>query len=348
MTGSTRRRGSAQTGANVPLARRVVQAAVAKIRSVSGSEHARLVPGTDEYEHHVRGELEHYERIFDTEEGRRTLQQPVPGAWHEMERRASELIRSSTGAVPTEHVVSRLQGEAPRLLSLGSGPAGVEIAIAQRVPNARVTCVDLNAGLLALGRERAEALALQMDFVEADLNVIDLPQGEYDVVWAHAALHHVVELERLAAQIHNALKPGGRLIVVDVISRNGYRMWPESRSIARSLFGALPARLRLNHTAYGEPAVDSELWEADTSAHSMECVRSEDIERAFEAVLALETRVGYFSLCRRFFDTMYGPNYDLAAQPDAAIVEGIWQLDQHYLRSGVLRPETYFAIYRRR
>ena len=315
---------------------------------MSGPDHARLVPGTEEYEHHVRGELEHYERIFDTDEGRRTLQQPVPPAWREMERRASAAIRSATGAVPLEHVVSRLRGDAPRLLSLGSGPAGVEIAIAQQVPAARLTCVDLNPGLLALGRERAEALALQMDFVEADLNVIELRHGEYDVVWAHAALHHVVELERLAAQIRRALKPGGRLIVVDVISRNGYRMWPETRSIARSLFGALPARLRLNHTAYAKPAVDTELWEADTSAHSMECVRSEDIEKAFEAELALEARVGYFSLCRRFFDTMYGPNYDLGAQPDAAIVEGIWQLDQDYLRSGVLRPETYFAIYGRR
>jgi SAM-dependent methyltransferase len=187
-----------------------------------------------------------------------------------------------------------------------------------------------------------------MEFEQADLNTIDLPRLEFDIVWSHAALHHVVELERLGEQVDRSLRPDGVVLVVDVISANGYRMWPENRQVARSLFAALPPRFRLNHTAYNEPKLDAELWEADTSEHSMECIRSQDIVPVFERQFRTDAFVPYFSIVRRFLDTMYGPNYDLSATLDTALLNAIWELDIHHLRTGVLKPETYFAIYRRR
>ena len=63
-----------------------------------------------------------------------------------------------------------------------------------------------------------------MRFSQADLNTVSLPKREFDLVFCHACLHHVLELERLAGQIRNALRPGGELVVVDVITRSGYRM----------------------------------------------------------------------------------------------------------------------------
>ena len=124
-------------------------------------------------------------------------------------------------------------------------------------------------------------------------------------------------------------------------------MWPETAKTVRPLFRMLPERFRLNHTGYAEPRVDDELWEADTSEHGMECIRSEDILPVFERAFTVEQYVPYFSISRRFLDTMYGPNYDLTAPLDRVMLNSIWKLDRHYLESGRLRPETFFGVYGR-
>jgi 2-polyprenyl-3-methyl-5-hydroxy-6-metoxy-1,4-benzoquinol methylase len=45
----------------------------------------------------------------------------------------------------------------------------------------------------------------------ADLNTTELPAETYDIVYAHASLHHVFQLEHLFDQIKKTLKPNGFL-----------------------------------------------------------------------------------------------------------------------------------------
>lgn len=305
-----------------------------------------LKPGSSEYVEHVREEIEHYGRIYEDEAARETLMQPVPAAWIEAETRAAALIRQTTGHDLVGHVIEQLRRAAnARMLSLGSGPGGIELEIAREVPHAATLCLDFNPDLLRLGRDRARNEKLRVEFAEADLNTVDLPAGEFDVVFCHAALHHVIELERLMRQIRRALRPGGVFITVDVITRNGYLMWPETRQIVDAIWKVLPTKFRLNHTVYPAPLIDDEIWESDTSLGGMECARSDAILPAINACFATRHFVPYFSLSRRFFDTMYGPNYDLAAPLDKALFDWIWQMDLHYLGTGRLRPETFFGMY---
>jgi ubiquinone/menaquinone biosynthesis C-methylase UbiE len=307
--------------------------------------------GSPEYERHVRAEVEHYTRVYSQPPaallvGAERLFQPVPPAWVELETRAAELIRVATGADLTGHLLARLRRTpGARLLTLGSGPGGIELALAREVPSARIVCVDLNPELLEIGRGQARREDLNVRFEAADLNTLTLPPNCYDLVFCHAALHHVIELEHVAAQIAATLPPTGELIVVDVITRRGYRMWPETRAVVQALWNTLPPRFRLNHTAYAQPRLDEQIWEADTSASSMECIRSEDILCALHQRFAPRHFFGYYTLCRRFFDTMYGPNYDLGQPLDRALFDWIWHLDLLHSASGSLRPETFFGIY---
>ena len=194
--------------------------------------HHHPKPGTGEYDEHVREEIEHYGRIYQEDAARENLMQPVPAAWIEAETRAADLIRQATGVDLLEHLLERLRRTAgARMLSLGSGPGGVELEVARHVPEAATLCMDINPDLLRLGRERAEAEGLAVEFTEADLNTVDLPIGAFDVVFCHATLHHVIELERLMVEIGRTLRPGGVLLTVDVVTRNGYLMWPETREI---------------------------------------------------------------------------------------------------------------------
>lgn len=303
-------------------------------------------PGTAEYQEHVDEEIEHYGALFKEGEGRKTLHQPIPPSWQECEERAQNVIKAQTGAFLVEHVGKRL-GARPgvRMLSLGSGPAGMEIGFAGQSPGAHIVCMDLNPGLLDLGRERAREYGLDMEFIPTDLNTVQLPAGEFDLVYCAASLHHVIELERVAEQITRTLRPGGELIIVDVVTPNGYLMAPKTREVARGIWSTLPRKFQLNHTAEARPKWDTKLWEADTSQYGMECVRSGDILPILDATFDRKEYVPYFSISRRFLDTMYGPNYELDRPLDKAIFDWIWALDRHYLESGELPPETFFGIY---
>jgi SAM-dependent methyltransferase len=308
-----------------------------------------VVPGTADYDRHVRGEIELYSKLFATEAAREQLLEPAPASWLEAESRAAALIRDATGADMVEHVVRRLRARPEtRLLSLGSGPGGLEIGFAQQAPQSRIFCLDLNKNLMALGRDRAQELSLNVTFEAADLNVVELPAGEFDVVFCHAALHHLVNLEHVASQIGRCLREHGEFIVVDVITPNRYRMWRENERAVVPLFRSLPARFRVNHTAYATPTVDDEIWRGDTDDGSMECIRSEDVLPVIETYLDRHAFVPYYSICRRFLDSMYGPNFDLSRPLDCALFNWLWEFDVHSLRNLELEPETFFGIYGRR
>lgn len=78
----------------------------------------------------------------------------------------------------------------------------------------------------------------------------------------------------------------------------------------------------------------------------MECIRSQDIIPVFASTLQVVHFVPYFTISRRFFDFMYGPNYDLKKSLDLSLLNWLWELDRYYLRtSNRLKPETFFAVY---
>ena len=306
--------------------------------------------GSETYARHLEEEIRHYTDIFtdisEADPSAGTGYQPVPEVWRTLEKRATKLIRDLTGNDVFGHVVTRLDRSRPvAMISLGAGACGIEHTFARRIRSARITCVDVNATLLEQARAKAEAEDLAMRFDTADLNTVELPPAAFDLVFCHAALHHVIELEHLFAQIRRTLRPGGELIVVDVVTPNGYRMRPATRAVVNTIWQSLPPRFRINHTAYTEPRLDLGVWEADTSAAGMECIRSQDILPLLHTNFETRHYVPYYSIARRFFDTMYGPNYELTNRLDRTIFEFIWELDQHYIGTGQLDPETFFAIY---
>lgn len=245
-------------------------------------------PGSVEYQRHVREEIEHYSEIFKEGEGKKTLLQPVPESWHEAERRASQVVQKLTGDNLDGHLIKRLNRKPGiRMLSLRSGAGGVEIFFAQQAPLARIVALDINDQLIQLASERARELNLTIRFEEADLNTVKLPRNEFDLVFCHASLHHVLELEWLCKEIYNTLKPGGELITVDVITCNGYLMWPETYEVVSGIWKTLPEKFRTNHTSYKEPRVDQEIVNVDHSQSGMECVRSQDIIGIIEQAFAV-------------------------------------------------------------
>ena len=75
---------------------------------------------------------------------------------------------------------------------------------------ARVLGIDVSEKMLA--RARAATPDMAIDYVQADMEVLELPTASFDLAYSSLALHYVANLEILLATLKRALVAGGRLV----------------------------------------------------------------------------------------------------------------------------------------
>jgi ubiquinone/menaquinone biosynthesis C-methylase UbiE len=87
-------------------------------------------------------------------------------------------------------------------------------------PNGRVLAEDIFEDFLAAARQRAQNLKLtNIDFVKGSETDPNLPEGKVERVLALDVYHHFDYPDKMLAAIHKALKPDGKLIVVEYYKR---------------------------------------------------------------------------------------------------------------------------------
>jgi trans-aconitate 2-methyltransferase len=95
-----------------------------------------------------------------------------------------------------------------RALDAGCGTGRVTAALVERLPRGHVIAVD---GSRAMVEEARRRLPEDVDVREADLLELTLPQP-VDAIVSTATFHWIGDHDRLFARLHDALKPGGRLV----------------------------------------------------------------------------------------------------------------------------------------
>jgi L-threonylcarbamoyladenylate synthase len=103
-----------------------------------------------------------------------------------------------------------------RLLELGTGTGETAARLLDRHADAVLVGVDESDGMLAAARERLPA-----DRVELRVSRLqdDLPGGPFDLVASALCVHHLMPDEKrdLFARVREALEPGGRFVLADVV-----------------------------------------------------------------------------------------------------------------------------------
>jgi trans-aconitate 2-methyltransferase len=106
-------------------------------------------------------------------------------------------------------VLHRLELEGDEtVLDAGCGTGRVTTALVERLPRGHVIAVD---GSQAMVDEARKRLPESVDVHRADLLELELA-APVDAIVSTATFHWITDHDRLFAQLHRALKPGGRLV----------------------------------------------------------------------------------------------------------------------------------------
>ena len=148
----------------------------------------------------------------------------------------------AAGEVQVEKAVALSGVEGGAALDLGCGPGRHAIALAKR--GFSVTAVDLSPFHLARARERAAVASVSIEFVESDMRSFVRP-GAFNLALSLFTSFGYFEDRQddllVLRNIHDSLKPGGRL-VMDVMGKERIARVLEPTTSQKAPGGALLVR----------------------------------------------------------------------------------------------------------
>lgn len=86
------------------------------------------------------------------------------------------------------------------------------------LPNAEITGLDFDTGHIAFAERKAKELNLQCSFVAGDAVKLPFEDGSFDVCCSHTVMNFC-EPRKFVGEQYRVLKPGGRMIIMDVYGR---------------------------------------------------------------------------------------------------------------------------------
>jgi SAM-dependent methyltransferase len=212
-------------------------------------------------------------------------------------------------------------------------------------------CMDISPGMLAALQRNAADLGLAVATVTGDAESLSLADESFDLVFGHAVLHHIPDLERAFAEFSRVLRPGGWIAFAGEPSRYGDRLAevPKRSAFAlaplwRTALGAGPHPERAEANGDGdhglEAHVDVHAFTPSDLRAAAACAGLEDVRVTGEELLA-----SWFGWANRTLEA--------TAEPED--VPWLWrqyayrgylllqQLDRRVLE-GRLPPEVFYNL----
>ncbi|HEX7293290.1 MAG TPA: class I SAM-dependent methyltransferase [Solirubrobacterales bacterium] len=106
-------------------------------------------------------------------------------------------------------------------LEIGSGTGYFSLNLMQLGIVERLTATDISPGMLDRMARTAAGLGLEVETVETEAETLPFEDESFDIVFGHAVLHHIPDVERAFAEFHRVLRPGGAIAFAGEPSRYG-------------------------------------------------------------------------------------------------------------------------------
>jgi ArsR family transcriptional regulator len=102
------------------------------------------------------------------------------------------------------------------IADLGAGEGALSLLLAQGAT--RVIAVDTSARMIEFGREEAKRCGVNnLEYRLGDMEEVPIEDAEVDLVFFSQSLHHALHPERALHEAWRILKPGGRIVVLDLL-----------------------------------------------------------------------------------------------------------------------------------
>ncbi|HEY5053725.1 MAG TPA: class I SAM-dependent methyltransferase [Solirubrobacterales bacterium] len=109
-------------------------------------------------------------------------------------------------------------------LEIGSGTGYFSLNLLQLGVIERLTATDISPGMLKRLATTAASLGLEVDTVGTEAEELPFADESFDLVFGHAVLHHIPDLEKAFAEFRRVLRPGGVIAFCGEPSRYGDRL----------------------------------------------------------------------------------------------------------------------------
>ncbi|HEU4736202.1 MAG TPA: methyltransferase domain-containing protein [Solirubrobacterales bacterium] len=109
-------------------------------------------------------------------------------------------------------------------LEIGSGTGYFSLNLLQLGAIERLTATDISPGMLSQLSETADALGLEVKTVRTEAEVLPFADESFDLVFGHAVLHHIPDVDKAFAEFRRVLRPGGAIAFAGEPSRYGDRL----------------------------------------------------------------------------------------------------------------------------
>jgi ubiquinone/menaquinone biosynthesis C-methylase UbiE len=124
-----------------------------------------------------------------------------------------------------EKALDGLDGERfPDALEIGSGTGYFSLNLLQIGTIERLTATDISPGMLQRLAATAESLGLEVETVRTEAEQLPFADESFDLVFGHAVLHHIPDVDRAFAEFRRVLRPGGAIAFCGEPSRYGDRL----------------------------------------------------------------------------------------------------------------------------
>ena len=230
-----------------------------------------------------------------------------------------------------------------RAVSLGCGFGALERGLATGGIIRGVDAYDISPAAIAEAQRLADEAGLAgLRYHVADLETMDFPPGQVDVVFAHSSVHHVERLEQLFATVAAMLKPGGIFHLNEFVGPTRFQWTDAQMDLVNRFLESLPPRLRQMPSGQPRPLQTRPTIAAMIAADPSESVRSADIIPLIGQYFdILEIRPLGGALLHLGLAEI-AQNFGVDSVEDTAVLEAFFAAEDQAMREGAVGSD--FAI----
>lgn len=242
-------------------------------------------------------------------------------------------------------------------LSLCCGDASFEIQLLEQGIFRCITGVDISTSRLEAARHQVlqRPCRLLTGQWPLRLECLDVNQGQYgkacyDVVFAKAALHHLIDLDAAFQGISACLKPGGLLIAIDFFGPSRFQ-WTDTQLKAANLFWSqcVPPALSRNADGTDLEPLDRPSIESMMNLDPSEAARSGELWAYIKQYFEIEQRIDLGGTLLNLI--LWGDRvnrFDANDPLHNQILLAATQWERDLIRNGLLPSDFCFTVARKK